>query len=305
MDTTLTRQDAAAGPQTGAAAAARRPFLQRIAGEPLLHFLLVGALLFGAYVWMNGDDGEAPRAIRIGVADVNWLKETWSRQWQRPPTEQEMRGLVREYLKESLLAREAMEMGLDEDDTVIRRRLAQKLEFLVQDTARLGDPPEEELRQYHAAHGDRYAAPAWISFSQVQYATEAAAAEALSGLAAGGPEPAGDAGVFDRQYANADPLDVGNQFGQDFARAVFDLEPGTWQGPVPSAYGVHLVRVDAREAGQPRPFEEVSAQVRDDWLRAQQEEAVRRFHAELLDKYEVVADESIRHLLDRPAEPAP
>lgn len=305
MDTIASPQYAAPAQAAGAAAAGKRTLLQRIAGEPLIHFLLAGALLFAAHAWVNRDGGDTPRAIRVGVADVNWLKETWSRQWQRPPTEQEMRGLLREYLKESLLAREAVEMGLDEDDTVIRRRLAQKLEFLVQDTARMGDPPEAELRRYHAAHAERYAVAAQVSFTQVQFATEAAAAAALAALAVAGTEPAGDASALDRQHADADTLAVSNQFGQDFARAVFDLAPGAWQGPVPSAYGYHLVRVDARTAGQPRSFEEARAQVLEDWLRVQQEAAVARFHAELLGKYAVVADESIRHLLDTPAEPTP
>jgi hypothetical protein len=302
LDITISARGTAADP--AAPASGIRVALLRVAAEPLLHFLIIGALLFAAYAWTNRDGEDTPRVVRIGVADVNWLKETWSRQWQRPPTEQELRGLIREYLKESLLAREAMEMGLDEDDTVIRRRLAQKLEFLVQDTARLEEPTEDELRRHHAAHPVHYAASARISFTQIRFDSEAIAVTALERLLAGGPEPEGDAGVLERQLTDADAQVVSSQFGEDYARAVFELEPGDWHGPVASAYGHHLVRVDARQDGQLAAFEDVRDKVREDWMRTQQEQALQGFHAQLLQKYEVVADEGIRHLLDAPAKTA-
>jgi hypothetical protein len=114
-----------------------------------LHFLLVGGLLFAAYAWLDGGSDATPRVVRITAVEVNWLKDTWARQWQRPPSEQELRGMVADYAKEALLARHAHELGLAENDTVVRRRLAQKMEFLVQDTARLAEPGEDELRQLY------------------------------------------------------------------------------------------------------------------------------------------------------------
>src|ERR1700730_1348782 len=126
----------------------------RILREPLLHFLLIGGLLFATYSWWRrgaGDD-PAPARVRITASEVAWLKETWSRQWQREPTREELRGLVTEFLKEELLAREARAMRLDENDTIVRRRLAQKVAFLVEDTAGLAEPTEQDLRRFYAGH---------------------------------------------------------------------------------------------------------------------------------------------------------
>ncbi|HSO46879.1 MAG TPA: peptidyl-prolyl cis-trans isomerase, partial [Rhizobiaceae bacterium] len=156
--------------------------MRRWITEPLLHFLLAGGLLFAAYAWLNRGGADEPRVVHITAAEVTWLKESWTRQWQRPPSEQELRGLVTDYLKEELLAREAKEMGLDEDDTIVRRRLAQKMAFLVQDTARLAEPGEEVLRRFYDARRAQYQAQARISFMQLYFETEAAARRALGEL---------------------------------------------------------------------------------------------------------------------------
>ena len=119
--------------------------MKRWLQEPLLHFLVGGAILFGIHAWVNpgsADSDTASRQIRIGAGEVRWLAETWERQWRRPPTQEELNGLVSNLLREELLAHEAKELRLDENDTIVRRRLAQKLEFMIQDTARLAEPTE-------------------------------------------------------------------------------------------------------------------------------------------------------------------
>jgi hypothetical protein len=161
--------------------------MKRLTKEPLFHFLLIGAVLFGAYAWRNrGTPGEnQARQVRISEADVKWLKETWARQWQREPTLDELGGLVTEFLKEELLAREAREMGLDQNDTVVRRRLAQKVEFLVQDTSQWVEPTEDDLRKFHAAHPERFSEPARVSFTHIYFSREKrtdAAADAKGAL---------------------------------------------------------------------------------------------------------------------------
>jgi parvulin-like peptidyl-prolyl isomerase len=271
--------------------------MKRWISEPLLHFLVAGALLFAAYAWLNRGSADALRTVRISVAEVSWLKETWARQWQRPPTEEELRGLVTDYLKETLLAREATEMGLDENDTVIRRRLAQKMEFLVQDTARLGEPDEAELRRFYDAKRARYHAPARVSFTQIFFRTESDAKRGLARLAGSSPDELGDPSMLERDHAEADAQAVTSQFGDAFSRQVFDLAAGPWQGPVASAYGFHLVRVSARQAAQPLPYEAVRAQVLEDWQREEQAKAGQRFLAGLLKKYDVVVDDSVKQLV--------
>ena len=265
--------------------------------EPLLHFLVAGGLLFAAYAWLNRGGGAAPGAVRITAAEVHWLKEMWARQWQRPPNEQELRGLIADYVKEALLAREARALGLDENDTVVRRRLAQKLEFLVQDTARFAEPREDELRQLYDASRARYRTPARLSFAHIYFKTEAAARHGLEALATSSAAELGDRSLLERDYAHADEQTVTSLFGGEFASQVFALEPGQWHGPIASGYGFHLVQISERHVAQPRPFDEVRAQVLDEWQRAQQAKANAQFLARLLQKYEVVVEESMKPLL--------
>ena len=265
--------------------------------EPLLHFLVAGGLLFATYGWLNRDSGDEPLVVRISAAEVDWIKETWARQWLRPPSEEELRDLVTGYLKEILLAHEATEIGLGENDTIIRRRLAQKMEFLVQDTARLGEPGDELLRRFHAARQARYQAPARVSFSQFLYREKADAEKDLVKLAEGSPDELAEPSMLERDFVDADEQAVTSQFGDAFSGEVFGIEPGQWRGPVASSFGFHLVRISARQAAQPLPYEAARAQVLEDWHREQQASATRHFFAELLKKYEVVVDESVRPLI--------
>ena len=142
--------------------------------EPLLHFAVAGVVLFSVYAWLNGSrpapDGVEP--VRIGAGEVQWLKETYSNQWLRPPDANELQGLVTDLVNEELLAREAQAMGLGEDDTIIRRRLAQKLKFLVEDTSRLAEPTDAELRQYFEANAARFEDSPRVSFSQIYFNPE-------------------------------------------------------------------------------------------------------------------------------------
>jgi hypothetical protein len=137
--------------------------------DPLLHFVLAGAVLFAGYTLINRHetDTSATDPVHIGGGDVRWLKETFANQWQRTPTDDELRGLVAGFLEEELFAREAKSLGFDQNDTIVRRRLAQKLAFLVDDTSRIVDPTDEELRRFYEANAERFRVAAHISFAQV------------------------------------------------------------------------------------------------------------------------------------------
>ncbi|MDP2827228.1 MAG: peptidylprolyl isomerase [Sulfuricellaceae bacterium] len=269
----------------------------RLLKEPLLHFLLAGGLLFAAYTWLNRGSAEDRRVANITAAEVTWLKESWARQNLRPPSEQEVRGLVTDYLKESLLAREAQELGLGENDTIVRRRLAQKMEFLVQDTARLAEPGEDVLRQFHAANQAKYQTPGRVSFTQLLFKTEAAAQGALGELKTRNAADLGDPSTLERDFSQVDEPAVASVFGPELAGKVFSLAPGQWHGPLASSYGFHLVRVDAQQAAQARPFEQVRAQVLDEWYRVQQDKASQQFFAGLLKKYDVVVEDKLKPLI--------
>jgi hypothetical protein len=273
--------------------------MKRLLREPLFHFLLIGAALFGVHALRNGDtqDHAGARQLRLSTDEVRWLQETWARQWQRQPSESELRGLVMDYLKESLLAREAAELGLDQNDTVIRRRLAQKIEFLVQDTTRLSEPAEEMLRSFFGARQSEYQTPARVSLTQLFFETEAAARQGLPELATRRADELGERSLLERDQISVDEPALASQFGPQFAAAVFDLTPGDWHGPVASTYGYHLVRVSEREPARPRPLQEVREQVIADWQQEEQIRARDKFFAALLEKYDVVMDDSVKPLL--------
>ena len=283
--------------------------------EPLLHFLVLGATLFGAYAWQNRGTGEKNPVVqvRIGAGDVQWLKETWARQWQREPTREELRGLATEFLKEELLAREARALGLDENDTVVRRRLAQKLEFLIQDTSRLAEPTDDDLQRFYESNPDRFSDAARVSFTHVFFNrdrradAEADAKAAMEKLShADAPASAADMGdrlLIDTEFHDADEQIVSGQFGRDFARAVFALKPGRWQGPIASGYGLHLVRISELKPARKREFSEVRAQVLELWRDQRQREDNEKYFAGLLRKYDVVIDEGVKPLVGSLFEP--
>jgi hypothetical protein len=285
--------------------------VMKLLQEPLLHFLAAGAVLFGVYAWINGgeENGEASRArqVHIGEGEVQWLKQTWAQRWQREPNREELRGLVTELLKEQLLAREARDMKLDEDDMIVRRRLAQKLTFLIEDTLRRAEPNDDDLRRFYEARPERFRSEARVSFTHVYFSPArrrdvvADASNALIELReAGGTERApsmGDRLLLEPVFHDETEQTLATMFGRDFAAAVLRLEPGTWSGPVRSGYGLHLVRVSSLQHSIARPFAEVRAQVLEEWRREQESAASTQYFAQLRKKYDVVLDESVKPLL--------
>lgn len=265
--------------------------------EPLLHFIVAGGLLFVIYGWLNDEKSNEPHVVRITAAEVNWLRETWARQWQRPPSEPELRGMVADYLKEVLLEREARELGLEENDTVVRRRLAQKMEFLLQDTAQLAEPGKEELYQFYNSRRELYVEPAHISFNQIFFRDEPSAQQGLQELVMNKTAVHGDQTLLEREFARIDRQTLANLLGHEFAEVLFTLEPGRWHGPVTSAYGFHLVWINERQVAQLRPFDEVHTQVLNDWYRSRQAVTNEQYFAGLLEKYDVVVEESVRPLI--------
>jgi PPIC-type PPIASE domain len=283
----------------------------KLFSEPLLHFAVVGALLFATYAWLNRDESStshAYRTIRITERELTWLTDTSARTWQRAPSESEFEGLIAEYLREELLAREARELELDRDDTVVRRRLAQKMNFILEGTARLAAPTDAELRARFDTDRARFRTPAKSSFRQVCFSTgkrgDRAATDArlaLEQLARSDrtvdAAELGDASLLPQVLTDAEEQAIANQFGAEFAHAVGAIAPGAWQGPIESEFGQHLVLVTVRDEGRPRAFEEVRAELLDEWRREQDVAAKNAYFAGLLRKYDVQATASAQHLL--------
>ncbi len=276
----------------------------RLLKEPLLHFLALGGLLFGAHTMLGRGEPTAPSVpvVRITAADTDWLRQMWTRQWHRPPTDEELTSLVADHLREELLAREAKAMELDTGDTVVRRRLAQKMAFLLDDTIRVAEPPEADLRTLYATRPELASTPLRVSFTQVFFRRELGddrARATLAGLSGGSvvPEEQGDSLLLGDTFADQDEQAIANLFGSSFSRAVLGLPVGRWSGPIESSYGLHLVKVTAVSPPQTRPFAEIRERLAEEWRRERQEAAQEQFLQSLMKKYRVVVDPAVRPFL--------
>lgn len=281
-----------------------RAWALRLVREPLLQFFVAGTLIYVLYVAAAGDvEPASEREIRVTQAEIGWLASTWEARWNRPPTPDELQGLIREFVRETVLYREALVMGLDQNDTIVRRRLAQKLEFLTQDLAELVSPTDEELRAYFETHPDRYENPPRLSFTHVYFSPDERGdrviedAEAvLARLEAADTPPTevadlGDRFMLQRYYPERSQAELSKLFGGVFGEAIIELPTEQWQGPVRSGYGWHLVFVHDRTAPTMSDWATVEDRVREDWLGDRRLEAKERYLAELLRRYDVIIED--------------
>lgn len=285
----------------------------RLLREPLVHFLVLGAALFALYALVGGE-GDAPAGeIVVTEGRVRNLAETFTRTWQRPPTAVELDNLVEDFIREEVLYREAVALGLDRDDTVIRRRLRQKLEFVSGD-AIAAEPTEAELAALLAANPDAYRVEALVDFSQVFLdpvkrggALDADAAAFLDALRGGraSAEQAGDGRMLEPRYARLSETDVERLFGADFAAALRDRPIGEWFGPVRSGYGVHLMLIEARTPGRPALPGEVRDQLVRDWAAGLRQRALDEQYAGLRSRYVIRIEGRTTALPPAAAAPAP
>ncbi len=283
--------------------------MRRWLGEPLVHFLAIGSLLFGVYAWLHRGESDAwdksAGPVRVTATEISYLTQTWERLQQREPTRAELHALVAGYLKEELLGREARELGLDQNDPIIRRRLAQKVEFIVKDTSRLAQPTADDLHRFYEANMKSFQTRARVSFIHVFFNPERrqdAAADAKAALTAlsRGAAAIGDIGdpfPIDAEVRDDLMQTVTERFGDQFAKAVFVLEPGAWHGPIASSFGLHLVRVMEEKPARQLSLSEAEPQVRERWRDEHQREANEQYYERLLKKYDVVVDESVKPLI--------
>ena len=268
--------------------------------EPLLHFLLLGVLLFALFQWLGGDSGPQSSRITVSQARVQQLVTAFTKVWQRPPTEAELKGLVDDYVREEIAYREAVAMGLDRDDTIIRRRLRQKLEFLVEDAASATPPTEAELQAFLDAHPDPFSVQPQVSFRHV-YVDPSAGGDArtraqdlLRQLQDTGPEAriddVGDPIMLDPEVPLLRQDEVARLFGAEFAAQVATLPPGRWEGPVQSGYGLHLVMLRESVTGRAAVLEEVRREVERELLSQRRREQLAAMYDELLQKYSVTVE---------------
>jgi peptidyl-prolyl cis-trans isomerase C len=267
-----------------------------------VQFLVIGVALFAGYRMLHPEAAARGAGDRIVLTqdDLRQMSVTWIAQGRPPPTPEQWRSLIETKVREEVLFREAIALGLDKDDTIVKRRMVQKMDFLAQDLSAAREPKPEELRNWFEEHKSRFEAPPRVSFRHIYFSADRGAARAkdaaeraLQQLAKAPKEaPAaatsGDSFMFQDYYAERTPDQTAKQFGPAFVRALFRLRPGAWQGPVESGYGWHLVFVDSLQPARVPPYEEVEAEVKADWIAEQSELAKRRAYEAMRARYQVV-----------------
>lgn len=270
--------------------------MNRILKEPLLHFLVLGGLIFALYQWLNRDLPDADE-IRITRGQQEHLINVFTRTWQRAPTDAEFQGLMQDYIREELAYREGVAMGLDQGDTVVRRRMRQKLELLTDEVVSINEPGDEELRAFLAENPEKYRQEASYDLRHVYFSRERRGEAAESDARATLEQLQSDPGID--WTAVGDPLPLGDDFrgiragelarhfGSRFAEGVERLQAGRWQGPVESGFGLHLVYIDRVEPRRDSTLEAVRDAVRNDWFATRRERAIEALYERLAENYNI------------------
>ena len=266
----------------------------------MLHFLVLGAALFGLFSMIDKKDAEAPTKVIISTSRVATLADRFARTWRRPPTEQELQGLVEDYIRDEIFYREGRAAGLDRDDFVIRRRVRQKMEFLAEDMA-AAEPSDEQLAAYLASNPERFRTDDRLTFHQI-FLSATRRGSALEGdakqiaetlvRASASVDTAtiGDPFLLGEEFREMSRSDVARTFGEGFAEQLTAVASGRWQGPIPSSFGAHFVFVDERVKGSLPPLDTVREVVRREWQNARQIEAEQKLYRSLRDRYQIVVE---------------
>lgn len=259
----------------------------------MLHFFVLGTALFVLFGWLNQGTVKAPDEIVVDLPRIESLAAQFERVWQRPPTADELRGLIDGWVREEILYREGVALGLDRNDTVVRRRIAQKMEFIA-DGAVPAEPTDEELEEWLASNMDRYRIEAVYNLEQAYFdparhddGLRARLAALGSTLGVAATVPGSDPTLLPGTLRAARSSEIARTFGAGFADTLAALPTGEWQGPVESAYGLHLVRIGEKVPGKDPVLAEVRDAVERDWSAAQAERLNEAFYEAVKDRYTV------------------
>jgi peptidyl-prolyl cis-trans isomerase C len=278
------------------------PLLKRWSREPLLHFLLIGLAVFAVYAYMHRGRGgvESSRQIVLSLDDLQQMDTYFVSQWRRQPAPAEFQAMVEDKVREEVLYREGLAMGLDKDDTIVKRRMAQKVQFLSEDVAAAHEPSTAELKSWFEKNSSKFALPSRYTFRHLYFSPDKrgksaqdSAAKALTKIA-GQPEDSklavslADSFMFQDYYGDRTPEQLAKEFGPQFAIALEKVKPGSWQGPLESGYGWHLVFVETVIPGRIPALEEIEPDVKTAWLGEQKATAWQKAYAAMRANYAVL-----------------
>lgn len=268
--------------------------LNRILKEPLLHFLLIGALLFVVYSWVNPDAMQSDKRIVVDQGQIASLKSRFQKVWQREPSKQELQGLIEDFVIEEIYYREALAMGIDKNDPVIRRRLRQKMELYTDNLTNRLAPSEEQLQEYLQAHPDKFKTDNRYSFAQVYINSDRPAQELQALITAtqaalqAGQSLQSDPSLLPTQFTDSEAYSIDRTFGQGFAAQLDGLELNKWSRPIRSGLGLHFVMLSARQAGQLPVLSAVRDKVEREWRFDQAQRVDQSLRKKLLASYDVI-----------------
>ena len=276
--------------------------IRRLWREPFVHFALLGVLLFGIDAYLQDRSGVAGAdEIVVTAGRINQLAAVFTKTWSRPPTPAELQGLVDDYVLAEAMYRQGVALGVDQDDTVIRRRVRQKMEFFIDSLANTATAPDEALDAWLKERPEAYLVPARFSFHQVYLNPDrhgealASTAEALlNDLRNAGPEAnqgmLGDGTILPPTNIDYRTDVVVNSYGEAFANQLDGLPIGEWTGPIESTYGLHLVYMEAKTPSREPVLAEVRDAVERDWRQAQRVAAASRYYDQALENYDVTVE---------------
>jgi len=279
--------------------------------KPAVHVFLLGLIVAATILIAKGPpSADASRRVVVTSADLLQQRAAFMRTWQREPTAGELRGALEQHIRQEVLYREALARGYDRDDLVVRRAMQQKMEFLAASQALQEPPTEEEIEAFFSLRRERYRLPAVLTFEQIYVSpdqrgvgAEQHAIDLLMRLRSEGPESEdlpswGDAIMLETSYAGRSEQEVSAAFGGVFAEAVVRLPVGSWEGPVSSGYGLHLVKVVRREDSRIPDWREVGGRVVGDMEFEAKASARDQLYQEIAQTYEVVLDRQVRDFLE-------
>ncbi|WP_440875176.1 peptidyl-prolyl cis-trans isomerase [Thalassotalea sp. PLHSN55] len=266
--------------------------IKKLLAEPLVHFLLISALFFVVYEQLNPPVAEQ-NIVEVSEGRIIKLHKKFKKVWRRDPTQQEFDAIIKNYVLEEIYNRQAMALGLHQGDSLIRRRLHQKMEFMLEDMTALVTPKAGELEAFYQDHQDNYLDEASYSFNQIYIDTNTQKVDLKSKIAqaneqvALGKKPHGDNSLLPYSLTNVKSSDVKRQFGDKFYQQLSQIKDNQWAGPIESGFGLHYIELTEHIPAQTKAYDLVQKKVLSDWQDARNKRMKEKYQNELLEQYQI------------------